>query len=186
MSQARAKNFLIFLRVSNRSQLCLRLRLKTFSRSRTPLPTCSLWYLPLPFYVFASAGFTYLPVVFEYLPLAVCTRVAVFRGRQLEGVDGSVGRVMAVWGGHSRNPSPIISGDRLSAVYRVPKHISTPRKMVKEMWWGAERRCGAGGRGLIINFGSLPSILVASRSAPAHHRAHHRAHHAQNVIRGQE
>ena len=127
-------SFLIFLPVSNRSQLCLRLRLKTFSKSRTPLPTCSLWYLPLPFYVFASAGFTYLPVVFEYLPLAVCTRVAVFRGRQLEGVDGSVGRVMAVWGGRSPNPSPIISGDRLSAVYWVPKHISTPRKMVKETW----------------------------------------------------
>ena len=171
---------MIFLPVSNRSQLCLRLRLKTFSRSRTPLPACSLWYLPLPFYVFASASFTYLPVVFEYLPLAVCTRVAVFRGRQLEGVDGSVGLVMAVWGGHSRNPSPIISGDRLSAVYRVPKHISTPRKMVKEMCCGEQ---SGAGRGLIINFGSLQSILVASRSAPAHHRAHH---HAQNVIGGEE
>ena len=76
------------------------LSLKTFSRSRTPRPDCLLWYLPLPFFVFAfPASFTYLPVVFEYLPLAVCTRVAVFRGRQLELVDGSVGRVMVVWGG---------------------------------------------------------------------------------------
>ena len=124
----------------------------------------------------------YLPVVFEYLPLAVCTRVAVFRGRQLEGVDGSVGRVMAVWGGRSPNPSPIISGDRLSAVYQVPKHISTPRKMVKEMWWVESTAALCSREGMIINLCSLLSILVASRSAPAHHRADH----AQNVIEGQE
>ena len=50
------------------------------------------------------------------------------------------------------------------------------------MWWVQSTAVLWSRQGMIINLGSLLSILVASRSAPAHHRAEH----AQNVIGREE